>query len=740
MRIVYLIAATCNSGGMERVLANKANWLVRHGYDVSIVTTDQRGRAPYFPLDEHITTYDLDINYDADNGRLLSKLVHYPVRQWKHQRRLSKLLCQLRADVVICMFNNDVSFVHSIQDGSRKVLEVHFSKNKKLQYGRRGFWALADRWRTHREELLVRKYERFVVLTHEDKELWGNLPNICVIPNARTFEPKVSADLTQKRVLAIGRYDYQKGFDRLIRIWKRVQAFKGSSVQGWQLDIVGDGPLRDELQRQIERLGLTESVHLVPPTSDILSLYLRSSIFVLTSRYEGLPMVLIEAQTYGLPIVSFACPCGPRDVIEDGINGFLIEGEDEALFAERLITLMNDPALRQRMGQAALQASERFSEEHIMSKWQEVMKNRQLLVVSSVNLRKGGTLTILNDCLRELSPLTRSEGWRVVALVHRKELALYDGIEYIEIPWSVRTWAHRLWCEYVTMHGISKRIGNIDLWLSLHDTTPRVKARHQAVYCHNAYPFFRWHWHHLWQNYRIVCFALFTKLFYRINLHRNAFVIVQSQWFREAFQQMFNLDKNGIVVFPPITPIRPMGPMRPMGPITFLYPAFPDVHKNFECLCKAARLLEEEVGEGRFEVLLTTSPDFNRYSRWLHRRWGHVKSIRFCGFLPKEELDTLYAKASCLVFPSQVETWGLPISEFAQSGRPMLLADRPYAHETAAGSTLTAFFDPYSPQALMAQMRSLLRKDTSFLHPIPVCHPQPPHVKDWTELIHQLLH
>ncbi len=348
------------------------------------------------------------------------------------------------------------------------------------------------------------------------------------------------------------------------------------------------------------------------------------------------------------------------------------------------------------------------------------MKNRKLLVVSAVNLRKGGTLTILRNCLQELSELAQRDELRVVALVHDRQLCDYPGIEYIELPWSVRSWAHRLWCEYVTMHGISHRLGDIDLWLSLHDTTPRVKAHRQAVYCHNSYPFFRWHWHHLWQNYRIVCFALFTKLIYRINLHRNAFVIVQSQWFREAFQQMFQWDKNKIVVFPPIADPPP---------------AYPDVHKNFECLCEAARLLEEEVGEGRFEVLLTTSPDFNRYSRWLHRRWGHVKSIRFCGFLPKAELEALYASASCLVFPSQVETWGLPISEFAKTGRPMLLADRPYAHETAGGSASTAFFDPDEPQQLKQLMLQLLLGDHSNLHDIKPTMPQPPIAHSWNEVI-----
>lgn len=372
-KIVYLIAGTFNAGGMERAMTGKANWLARHGYEVSVVTTDQRRRRPYFPLDKRIRTYDLDINYDETNGSLIRKLATFTFKQARHRKRLTCLLQQLKADVVICMFNNDVSFVHKIQDGSRKVLEIHFSKNKKLQYGRHGLWALADRWRTWREEKLVRKYDRFVVLTHEDAALWGNMPNICVIPNARTFSPDRQADLTRKQVLAIGRYDYQKGFDRLIDIWAKVQEFGGARVQGWQLNIVGDGPLRQQLQQQINRLGLSDSVHLLRPTSDIQSLYLLSSVFVLTSRYEGLPMVLLEAQACGLPIVAYACQCGPRDIITDGTDGFLIAEQQETLFAQQLSTLMQDPALRQRMGEAARQSSLRFSEDCIMKQWESLL-------------------------------------------------------------------------------------------------------------------------------------------------------------------------------------------------------------------------------------------------------------------------------------------------------------------------------------------------------------------------------
>lgn len=364
---------------MERVLANKVNWLATHGYEVGVITTDQRGREPYFRMHPSVKMTDLGINYDENNGRLLKKVFSYPLKQRRHRRRLNRQLQEWKADIVVCMFNNDVSFVWKIKDGSHKVLEVHFSKNKKLQYRRKGLWALADRWRTRREEKIVSHYERFVVLTHEDKSLWDsrlsssrslNTSSI-VIPNALSFEPSQKADLRQQRVLAIGRYDYQKGFDTLLNIWKRVTC-STVHVDGWVLDIVGDGPLRPELQKQLEGLGLQDSVRLLKPTDDIQNMYQQSSVVVMTSHYEGLPMVLIEAQSFGLPIVAFACQCGPRDIITDGVDGYLIEGRDEAAFADRLLTLMQNEGLRRQMGIAAAKASQRFTEENIMQQWENI--------------------------------------------------------------------------------------------------------------------------------------------------------------------------------------------------------------------------------------------------------------------------------------------------------------------------------------------------------------------------------
>lgn len=152
---------------------------------------------------------------------------------------------------------------------------------------------------------------------------------------------------------------------------------------------------------------------------------------------------------------------------------------------------------------------------------------KKTIVVSAVNIRKGGTLTILRGCLEYLSSLPCEE-YRVVALVHKRSLADYRNIEYIEIPTTVKSWFRRLWCEYVTMYGISKKLQPVDLWLSLHDTTPRVVAKRQAVYCQTSFPFLKVKIEDLRFDPKIVLFSLFTRFAYQINVHRNKYLIVQA--------------------------------------------------------------------------------------------------------------------------------------------------------------------------------------------------------------------
>ena len=372
MKIIYCIAGTRHSGGMERVLANKANFLAEHGYDIVIVTTDQCGEPPFFPLDNRIRCIDLNINYEENNGKSIwNKLIHYPVKQIKHNNKLTSVLNREKPDITIYMYCNYAFFLPSIHDGSKKILEIHFSRFKRLQYGRKGLWRLADRFRSHEDTRIVKKYNKFVVLTHEDKDYWGDLDNICVIPNARTFTFSNPALLDNKEVIAIGRYSFQKGFDLLIDAWRIVC----KKNKDWILRIVGNGEQREELQQKINTYGIEKRIILDSSRPDMISVYKKASLFVLSSRYEGLPMVLLEAQSAGLPIVSFTCKCGPKDLIKNGISGFLVPENDVIELSNRILQLIEDKKLRDSMGKAAFINSQKYSMEYIMQQWIDLFRN-----------------------------------------------------------------------------------------------------------------------------------------------------------------------------------------------------------------------------------------------------------------------------------------------------------------------------------------------------------------------------
>ena len=367
MKLIYLIAGTYRAAGMEKVLADKANWLVSHGYEVMVVTTDQEGREGAFPMDPSIRQVDLGIGYERTNGKgFLRKAVSFPLKQLRHRRKLSRLLKQERADVVVSMFCNDASFLPRIKDGSRKVLEVHFSRFKRLQYGRRGIWAAADRYMSRQDLRHVRAFDRFVVLTEEDKGYWGGLDNIVVIPNSVPRREQVR--LTDHRVIAVGRLSYQKAIDRLVEAWSRAER------RDWTLSLVGDGECREDIERLIAEKGLGDCVELKGVVKDMDSVYKGASLLALSSRYEGLPMVLLEAQSYGIPAVSFDCKCGPKDVIRDGENGLLVpEGDIDAL-AKALSRAISDPEGLRRMGDSAYARSLRWEPETIMRQWDRLFQ------------------------------------------------------------------------------------------------------------------------------------------------------------------------------------------------------------------------------------------------------------------------------------------------------------------------------------------------------------------------------
>ncbi len=364
------------------------------------------------------------------------------------------------------------------------------------------------------------------------------------------------------------------------------------------------------------------------------------------------------------------------------------------------------------------------------------------IVISAVNLNAGGTLKILTDCLKSLSEM-RQNDYRVVAIVYKKELAHFPGIEYIETQWPKKRWLYRLWYEYVSLKNISRALGPVYLWLSLHDTTPNVVAERRAVYCHNPFPFHQWKLKEWFLSPRIVLLAIFSKFIYQKNLKKNNMVIVQQQWIRDAFKGMFNLSADKIIVALPQMADQEYTVKRSSThhrtTYSFLFPAWANSHKNFECLCKATALLEAR-NIFNFKVYLTISKGQNRYSEWLYKNWGKASSaLHFIGFQSRKSLFDYYQEVDCLVYPSKVETWGLPISEFATFGKPMLLADLPYSYETAAGSEQVAFFNPDNHEDLANLMMRLIERDRSFLNPVPSQQHDVPVARSWDNLFGMLL-
>ena len=364
---------------------------------------------------------------------------------------------------------------------------------------------------------------------------------------------------------------------------------------------------------------------------------------------------------------------------------------------------------------------------------------RRNIVISAVNLRKGGTLTVLRKCLYYLS--TRSD-LHVTALVHKRELCDFKGIDYIEIPWSSGSWPQRLWCEYITMNRISKQLPKTDLWLSLHDTTPRVKASRQAVYCHNSFPFMKPRLRDWQMDYKIPLFSLFSRFAYRWNVHSNHYLVCQQNWMRERLSQMLHFDKERIIVAPASEQFKASAPSAQRqgnDVFTFIYPATADCHKNFETACSAARILEQRIGPDKFRLILTISGTENRYSRFLNERYGDISNIDFHGLMPQKELFDCYSKADCLVFPSRTETWGLPISEFLSTGKPMILADLPYAHETASGAGEVAFFDTMNANELADRMQDIIEGRLEHFVPVPADSYSKPYAQGWDSLFDLLL-
>lgn len=380
MKIIYSISALSNAGGMERIVTQKANYMADvFGYEVIIVTTEQLGKKPFFPLSPKVRLIDLHVNYQEDANRRnpLFKMIWKGAHKPEHKRKFKQVLFRERPDIVITTFNKDIGFLPSIKDGSKKIAEFHFSHNYKMRETKNRIIKQVQAIRMRIWKKLLSRFDKFVVLTNEDKQLWGNMPNLEVIPNFIPRIPQIHSNIDHKRVIAVGRIAHQKGYDMLVEAWKQIY----QEFPDWKLDIYGGEEKKgekEELQEIIERHHLKSVIHLYNPVSDIEKEYVNSSLFVLSSRYEGLPMVLLEAMSYGLPIVSFACECGPKDIINNTFGTLVPSGDVEAL-AKALAENMKDPDALKAKGANALRAANSYTADKVMPKWRKLF---QRLVIS----------------------------------------------------------------------------------------------------------------------------------------------------------------------------------------------------------------------------------------------------------------------------------------------------------------------------------------------------------------------
>ncbi len=219
---------------------------------------------------------------------------------------------------------------------------------------------------------VYRDVDAFLLLTAHDAAAFerAGFANTDVMPNPLGFEPPGVSALDRPVVVSAARYSHQKAHHLLIDAWARV----APSHPTWVLRMFGEGELRDPLARQLVERGVAGSAQLMGPTADLGTELLGASIYAMSSRHEGLPMVLIESMACGVPAVSFDCAPGIREIITDGVDGLVVPPLDVPALAAALARLMDDVALRRRLGSAATSVVDRFGLDRVLDRWEALFE------------------------------------------------------------------------------------------------------------------------------------------------------------------------------------------------------------------------------------------------------------------------------------------------------------------------------------------------------------------------------
>lgn len=362
MKILYIVPKINNADGIARVIAIKANYLIdNYGYEIAILTQNN-GNTPLF----HYFNKKIDFHDIKLKGNLFLFLCSF-------RSQLNSRIKSINPDRIIICDNGLKAFLIPFLVKSKipLILEIHSSIFIEEQYNNQNFFLqIKSKLIYFYKQFGASKFDKFIVETQESIIEW-NVKNGIVIPNPIWFSTDKTADLNQKNVIAVGRHVYEKGFDRLLEIWKKVLI----KYPDWNLTIYGKNNPDFDLITLAKKLEIEKNITFCDPVKNINEKYLEASIYLMTSRFEGFGMVLIEAMASGLPCIAYDCPCGPRTIIENKTNGLLIENGNKNQFVQALENLIEDENQRFEMGKNAKSSINKYQIDAIMNSWNAVLKS-----------------------------------------------------------------------------------------------------------------------------------------------------------------------------------------------------------------------------------------------------------------------------------------------------------------------------------------------------------------------------
>ena len=362
IKLLYITNQICGPGGLERVLSIKTRYLSENlGYDITILTLNQGESSIFYEFSDKIKYLDI-----TAKGNPLQYFTNY-------RTGIKKAIEEINPDIVLVCDDGIKGLLLPIIIGKAKpmIYERHVSKNIEKRKEKLPFLdQLFTKIKFKIMEYGGKQYDKFVVLTEGNKKEW-NLKNLEVIPNPLSFYPEELSTLQNKKVLAVGKQSYQKGYDRLLKSWKIVN----EKFPDWKLEVYGKIDPSQKLDQLAKDLKISESVSFFPPTKQISEKYKEASIYVMSSRYEGFGMVLTEAMAYGVPCVSFNCPYGPSDIIANREDGLLVENDDIKKLGQSIIQLIENKELRIQMGQKARKSVKRYLPEKIAEQWDQLFSD-----------------------------------------------------------------------------------------------------------------------------------------------------------------------------------------------------------------------------------------------------------------------------------------------------------------------------------------------------------------------------